>query len=362
MRTPYTLAAVAAGAFALSGAPALAQSGRMAPAQSLAGSCRAVNTLDSGYVTAECRDESGRYRWSSVYYPQCRTNLINRDGMLYCTGARTNGGAYVQDDRGAQVATAVIGAIAGALLGDNNDDRGGQWAPINQRQARLDARIDAGLRDRSLTRREAAQLRADFRSLERREAAYRRDGLSYQERADLDRRFDALSLRIKDQRDDGQTGWAPINQRQAQLDARIDAGVRDRSLTSQEAARLRSEFQALARLEASYRRGGLSNSERADLDRRFDMLSRQIKTQRADGQTGWTPVNQRQAQLDARIKAGLRDRTLDPREAARLRAEFQSLNRLEVTYRRDGLSNAEQADLDRRFNALSARIRTDRRD
>ena len=361
MRTPYTLAAIAAGAFALSNVPVQAQSGRMSPAQSLGGSCRAVTTLDSGYVTAECRDGQGRYRWSSVYYPQCRTSLANRDGMLYCAGARTNGGAYVQQDTGAQVAAAVIGAVAGAIFGDNDNNGGAQWAPINQRQAQLDARIDAGVRDRSLTAREAARLRADFKSLERREASYRRNGLTYEERADLDRRFDALSLRIRDQRTDGQTGWAPINQRQAQLDARIGAGVRDRSLTRQEAARLRSEFQALARLEVTYRRGGLTNAERADLDHRFDLLSSRIKSQRNDAQTGWTPVNQRQAQLDARIDAGVRDRTLSLREAARLRAEFQSLNRLEVSYRRDGLSNSERADLDRRFDALSARIRMDRR-
>ena len=73
-------------------------------------------------------------------------------------------------------------------------------------------------------------------------------------------------------------------------------------------------------------------------------------------------MNQRQARLDARIAAGIRDRTLSRQEAARLRADFQSLNRLEVAYRRDGLSQAERADLDRRFDALSARIRVDRRD
>src|SRR5689334_14272062 len=113
--------------------------------------------------------------------------------------------------------------------------------------------------------------------------------------------------------------WQNINQRQAQLDARIDAGVRDGSLTRQEAFRLRGEFNDLARLEARYRVDGLSYGERADLDRRFDALSSQIRYQRNDGQDrggwnngrgngGWTNINERQRQLEFRINEGLRDR------------------------------------------------------
>src|SRR6185369_7532608 len=104
--------------------------------------------------------------------------------------------------------------------------------------------------------------------------------------------------------------WQNINQRQAQLDARIDAGVRDGSLTRQEAIRLRGEFRNLASLEARYRINGLSYGERADLDRRFDALSSQIRYQRNDGQDrgdrggwnngrgngGWTSINERQQQ------------------------------------------------------------------
>src|SRR5262249_22549741 len=80
--------------------------------------------------------------------------------------------------------------------------------------------------------------------------------------------------------------WQSINQRQASLDARIDAGVRDGSLTRQEAFRLRSEFSDLVRLEDRYRADGrLDNGERADLDRRFNTLSAQIRDERHDDQT-----------------------------------------------------------------------------
>ena len=124
------------------------------------------------------------------------------------------------------------------------------------------------------------------------EARYRRDGLSSWERNDLDRRFDSLSQQIRYQRHDrdergdrndrGDRDWQPINQRQRQLDQRIDQGVRNGDLTRNEAYRLRAEFQDIARLEARYRRNGLSYQERADLDRRFDNLSRQIYVERRD--------------------------------------------------------------------------------
>lgn len=78
--------------------------------------------------------------------------------------------------------------------------------------------------------------------------------------------------------------WQTVNQRQANLDQRIDQGVRNGSLTRPEAARLRAQFRQIASLEARYRRtgGGLSAWERQDLDRRFDNLSRQIRAERHD--------------------------------------------------------------------------------
>ncbi len=77
-------------------------------------------------------------------------------------------------------------------------------------------------------------------------------------------------------------GWQPINLRQANLDRRIDQGVRNGQLNRREATRLRGEFNALARLEVNYRRGGLTAWERNDLDRRFDRLSAQVRNDRRD--------------------------------------------------------------------------------
>lgn len=76
----------------------------------------------------------------------------------------------------------------------------------------------------------------------------------------------------------------------------------------------------------------------------------------------WQSINARQASLDRRIDQGVRTGQLSRREAARLRSEFNSLLRLEANYRRGGLSARERADLDRRFDRLSAQIRYERHD
>jgi len=80
------------------------------------------------------------------------------------------------------------------------------------------------------------------------------------------------------------------------------------------------------------------------------------------GQAQWMPVDQRLERLDRRIDRGIQRGDLTRSEAMRLRGEFRQLVRLEHRYSRNGLSSWERADLDRRFDRLSAQIRWDRRD
>lgn len=177
------------------------------------------------------------------------------------------------------------------------------WMPIDQRQERLDARIEAGVRSGDLTRSEAIRLRGEMNALSNLEDRYRVNGLSNWERSDLDRRFDALSAQIRFERTDNQDRdwfggrnwtdnrgqWVSLERRKVQLDRRIEQGLRSGQLTRREATRLRAEFDAIARVEYRYRANGLSMRERADLDRRFDQLAAQIRWERQDGQRryGW---------------------------------------------------------------------------
>lgn len=190
------------------------------------------------------------------------------------------------------IATSALALSAGAAAAQG-------WNSIHHRQDRLDTRIEAGVRSGDLSRTEAARLESEYRDIQRIEARYRANGLSDWERRDLDRRMDALSIKISNQRTDAQTGpgwyggrgwtdshgtWVSINQRQAQLDKRIEAGYRSGRLTPREATRLRAEYNDLARLEARYRVNGLTGRERANLDARFDRLAAQIRYEARDGQ------------------------------------------------------------------------------
>lgn len=97
---------------------------------------------------------------------------------------------------GLGVATAALPASAAAYQPG--------WQNINARQARIEQRIDQGIRSGSLSRREATQIRNEYRGLVRLEARYRAShpGLTMQERRDLDRRYDALSAKIRFEKHD----------------------------------------------------------------------------------------------------------------------------------------------------------------
>ena len=67
--------------------------------------------------------------------------------------------------------------------------------------------------------------------------------------------------------------------------------------------------------------------------------------------------------LEARIERGLRTGQLTHREARSLREQLRYAERLAYRYRADGVvTRWEQADLDRRFDAISARIRYEKHD
>jgi hypothetical protein len=164
------------------------------------------------------------------------------------------------------------------------------WTSINERQARLDERIDRGVRNGNLSREEAVRLRSDFRYIVDLEARYRIGGLSVAERADLDRRFDELSARIRDEVRDPDRGWQDrdndrpdyarpgrpgfedrFEDRVARLRERIDRARSNGRLTATEAARLRADLDLLVRDEARYD---------AELQRRLDVLGDRIRDER----------------------------------------------------------------------------------
>lgn len=90
----------------------------------------------------------------------------------------------------------------GPSRGHGYEQNYGGWQSITQRKYNLDRRIDQGERNRQLSRREAAGLRAELNDLVRLEARYMRGGLNRNERADLDRRYDRLAAKVRYERRD----------------------------------------------------------------------------------------------------------------------------------------------------------------
>ena len=78
----------------------------------------------------------------------------------------------------------------------------GRWQSIAQRKYQLDRRIEVGLRNGSLSRREASRLQIQLNSLVRLERNYMRAGLTRWERSDLDPPYDRLAVQVHIERRD----------------------------------------------------------------------------------------------------------------------------------------------------------------
>jgi hypothetical protein len=100
-------------------------------------------------------------------------------------------------------AVSAIAAAVPAVASAQAYDRGYGGG---DRVARLDQRIDMGIRNGGLTRNEAWRLKGDLRETARLQARYSRGGLNGWERADLDRRFDSISAQIRYERHDRDYG------------------------------------------------------------------------------------------------------------------------------------------------------------
>jgi len=103
-------------------------------------------------------------------------------------------------------ASVAVPATASAQSYRHNDgpryEQNRGWQPIAQRKYQLDQRIDVGLRNGQLSRREATRLRTELNALVRLEYSYQRGGLSLRERQELDRRYDRLASQIRYERRD----------------------------------------------------------------------------------------------------------------------------------------------------------------
>lgn len=73
----------------------------------------------------------------------------------------------------------------------------------------------------------------------------------------------------------------------------------------------------------------------------------------------WKPLHQRQDDVAASIADGVNSGALSEPTAHGLRDQFKGLLNLEDEYRKTGLTPAQQADLQARYDTLEARIQVD---
>jgi len=130
--------------------------------------------------------------------------------------------------------------------GDYGGGYGG-WQSLSGQGAAFDARVEAALRNRDITRTESARLRADFQALVQLETQYERNGLDARERQDLEARYADLNRRVGDDWTPGSGGGYGNDPRAAQIEAAIVAGERNGRISRTEAARLRTELSDLTR-------------------------------------------------------------------------------------------------------------------
>jgi hypothetical protein len=261
---------------------------------------------------------------------------------------------------GATSRSEIVGALLGALFGapatatqtlETGWNRGGR--PLSERRTSLEARLDAGLRNGSLTRREADQLRDEYNEIVQIESNYAADGrFTAQERSDLTYRYENLSRGVREEAQDDDNGsrpWRPLEDRRANFDTRLGAALEDRSINRTEAARLRLDFQALVQLEARYSRNGLDDREIADLRARYQELRARVGDSGVGQEDRW-------AGIERRIAQGQRSGAINAQEAARLRSELGDLVRLEAAYASGGMAADERDYLDRRFSEVNGRL------
>lgn len=148
----------------------------------------------------------------------------------------------------------------------------GAEASVGAGRAAFDARVDAAVTARRITRTEATRLKADYQALIRVETGYLADGaLSAAEQADLDTRLDALDVRVGDGPATSPVAQTP-RARLTALETAVATAERAGRLSSTDAAHIRVEAADLTRLEIAYGRYAASADETAYLIRRIGEL------------------------------------------------------------------------------------------
>jgi len=170
-----------------------------------------------------------------------------------------------------------------------------------------------------------------------------------------------------------QTNAASTTQRDVNQQTRIEAGLKDGSLTTREAGQLEKQQAHVDRLQArDLKNGKLSPTERAQLDTAQNKVSADIAADRHNAATGNpNSASSKRMQADVarnvnqekRVKSGIQNGSLTNQEVGKLEAGQARVDRKEASAARDGhLGKAEQRGVQRAGNRQSKRIHHEKTD
>lgn len=166
-------------------------------------------------------------------------------------------------------------------------------AQVTQRQANQQQRVENGLKNGSLTVKEAGRIERGEAALDRTVARDAANGISPTEQAQINRRENALSREIANDTHNGAKGnpasasnqrlQADV-QRNANQDQRIANGVKSGQLTNKDVASLERGQARVDRAEArAARNGKVGAGEHARVQRAENRQSRRIRAEKRAG-------------------------------------------------------------------------------
>lgn len=261
------------------------------------------------------------------------------------------------------------------------------------------ARIQAGIRNGSLNANEAARLKARLNNINSLKARLSAGGLNRSERLKIDSELDKLAEAIYRESTDNQNrnnwlgkkpfdwarGWKAnvpnsqnwnawqhwnFNTMSTDEQARINAGVKNGSITRAEAATLQARLNRINTMKAQLNNNGLSMSERRRIDAELDALGQAIYRESNDSNVAnrwmgkqpyaWTKT-WKHTQARGKRADGVPGSQLTAEEARRLNRQAQNIDdrkdRMEDSGR--GLSQREARKLSESQNRLNRQTRRD---
>jgi septal ring factor EnvC (AmiA/AmiB activator) len=232
---------------------------------------------------------------------------------------------------------------------------------IDNRIAEAQRKIDVGKQRGQLTPDEANRLQTYLNAVKERVAKYRRDGfLTGDERTKVNEMLTTLEERVRAERTDDEVAQRDaVDRRVAELQRRIDAGVRAGQLTRDEATQLQARLNRITEKAARYRADGrLTNDETSSLNQMLNTLEERIRYERNDTDTVHREAfEKRIAEIKRKIEAGMRAGQITLEEAWHLQTILNRVRERDAQFRSDGvLTREERMRLNRMLTHLEEQV------